>query len=46
MSINFGNLFVSLEIMWEGMAGLFMVCGFIAVLIMLISKFTGKKGEP
>jgi hypothetical protein len=37
------NLYASLEIMWKGMIGLFIVCGFIAVLIMLIAKVMGIK---
>jgi hypothetical protein len=44
MDINFNDLFASLEIMWKGMLGLFMVCGFTMLLTMFISKFiTGKK---
>lgn len=40
MTVNMANVYASLQIMWKGMAGLFLVCGFIAVLIMLIRKFT------
>jgi Mg2+/Co2+ transporter CorB len=29
--------------MWKGMAGLFIVCGAVAVLIMLFSKIMTKK---
>ena len=43
MTVNYVDLFASLEIMWKGMAGLFVVCGFIMVITMLISKFTTKK---
>jgi hypothetical protein len=43
MNVNFSNLFVSLEIMWKGMTGLFAVCGCIALLIMLISKLMANK---
>jgi hypothetical protein len=43
MNINFTNLFASLEIMWKGMAGLFVVCGFIAALTMLVSKIIAVK---
>ena len=44
MDINFSDLFASLEIMWKGMLGLFIVCGFTMLLTMFISKFiTGKK---
>jgi Mg2+/Co2+ transporter CorB len=45
MIVNFASLSASLEIMWKGMAGLFIVCGFIAVMIMLISKIMMKKGK-
>ena len=45
MTINIADLFASLEIMWKGMAGLFIVCGFIMLLTMLISKFTSGKGK-
>jgi hypothetical protein len=34
------NVFASLDIMWRGMLGLFIVCGSIAVIMMLIAKFT------
>jgi hypothetical protein len=37
--INFYN---SLDIMWKGMLGLFVVCGFIMLLIMLVSKIVKK----
>jgi flagellar biogenesis protein FliO len=40
--INFTDLSASLDIMWKGMVGLFAVCTFIMLLIMLISKFMGK----
>ncbi|MDR1251818.1 MAG: hypothetical protein LBK62_06580 [Treponema sp.] len=38
MMINYTELAASLTIMWKGMLGLFMVCGFIMLLIMLISR--------
>ena len=38
MTINFTDLFASLEIMWKGMAGLFAVCGFVMLLTILASK--------
>ena len=41
MAINIGDLLASLEIMWKGMAGLFVVCGFIMLLVMIIAKITG-----
>jgi len=34
--INYAGLFASLDIMWKGMAGLFAICGFILVLVLLI----------
>jgi Mg2+/Co2+ transporter CorB len=45
MTINMTNLSASLEIMWKGMAGLFIVCGLISVLILLISKIMMKLGK-
>jgi len=39
MTINFTDLYASLDIMWKGMAGLFVVCIFIMLLTMLISRF-------
>jgi hypothetical protein len=33
------NVFASLDIMWKGMLGLFIVCGGIAVVMMIIAKF-------
>ena len=42
MTINIADVKVSLEIMWKGMAGLFIVCGFIMLLTMLLSKFMAK----
>jgi hypothetical protein len=41
--IVLANVFASLDIMWKGMLGLFIVCGGIAVLMMLIAKLV-KKG--
>jgi Na+-transporting methylmalonyl-CoA/oxaloacetate decarboxylase gamma subunit len=32
------NFLTSLEIMWKGMAALFVVCGFVMVTIMVIGK--------
>ena len=45
MSINFNDLWASLEIMGKGMAGLFMVCGFVMLIIMLISKIMVVRGK-
>ena len=45
MTVNYTDLFASLEIMWKGMAGLFIVCGFVMLLTMLISKITSAKGK-
>jgi hypothetical protein len=42
MTINYTDLFGSLDIMWKGMVGLFVVCGFIMLLIMFISKVVTK----
>ena len=43
--INYTDLFASLEIMGKGMAGLFLVCGFVMLLIMLISKIVSGAGK-
>jgi hypothetical protein len=32
------NVLASLDMMWKGMLGLFVVCGSIAVIMMIISK--------
>jgi hypothetical protein len=32
------NVLASLAIMWKGMLGLFVVCGVVAVLMMLITR--------
>jgi hypothetical protein len=32
--------------MWQGMLGLFIVCGFISLLIMALNKIAGKAKEP
>ena len=45
MELNINNVTASLEIMWKGMAGLFVVCGFIMLLTMLIAKVTAGKKE-
>lgn len=37
------NVFASLDMMWRGMLGLFVVCGSIAVIMMIIARFI-KKG--
>jgi hypothetical protein len=39
------NALASLGIMWRGMLGLFVVCGGIAAIMMIISKCTGGKGR-
>jgi len=44
MNINVADLWASLEIMGKGMAGLFMVCGFVMLLIMLISRVMAANG--
>jgi NADH:ubiquinone oxidoreductase subunit 6 (subunit J) len=35
-------VFASLNIMWKGMLGLFIVCGGVAVLMMFIAKIVQK----
>jgi hypothetical protein len=38
------NVFDSLDIMWRGMLGFFVVCGGIAVIMMVISKWVTGRG--
>ena len=39
------NVFASLDIMWKGMLGLFIVCGAIALITGIIARLTKlKKG--
>jgi hypothetical protein len=40
------NVFASLDMMWRGMLGLFIVCGSIAVIMMVIKKFTKAGRRP
>jgi hypothetical protein len=37
------NVLASLEIMWKGMAGLFIVCGFVMAMVYLVNALVGKK---
>ena len=37
------NVAASLDIMWKGMAGLFIVCGGIAVIMTVVSKLMKAK---
>jgi hypothetical protein len=39
------NVFDSLDIMWKGMLGLFLVCGIVAVLTIIISKWARTRGK-
>jgi hypothetical protein len=39
------DFLISLEIMWKGMLGLFVVSAFIMLLMMGISKITKTRGE-
>jgi hypothetical protein len=41
--IVLNNVLASLDIMWKGMLGLFVVCGGIAVVMMIIAKCTKGK---
>jgi hypothetical protein len=43
--INFEGFFASLDIMWKGMASLFVVCIFIMLMIMAI-KFFMRRRKP
>ncbi|MDR2159484.1 MAG: hypothetical protein LBP23_05395 [Treponema sp.] len=40
------NVLASLDIMWKGMLGLFVVCGGVAVLMILISKWVKGPSKP
>jgi hypothetical protein len=40
--IVLSDVFASLNIMWKGMLGLFIVCGSVAALMMIIAKITQK----
>ena len=46
MTINYEGLFASLEIMWKGMAGLFLVSIFIMLLVVSIKHFMPKDKPP
>jgi hypothetical protein len=37
------NVLASLSIMWKGMLGLFMVCGIVAVIMLIIIKLVKGK---
>jgi 4-amino-4-deoxy-L-arabinose transferase-like glycosyltransferase len=43
--INYADLSASLEIMWKGMLGLFVVCGCIMLLIMAIKRIVKKESR-
>ncbi|MCL2229899.1 MAG: hypothetical protein FWC01_02285 [Treponema sp.] len=43
--INYVDLMASLEIMWKGMAGIFLVCGFIMLFTMFLLKIVKPKQE-
>jgi hypothetical protein len=45
MDVNTVDLLASLAIMWKGMVGLFVVCGFVMLLIMGLSKLLIKKDK-
>jgi hypothetical protein len=40
------NVFASLDLMWKGMLGLFLVCGLVAVLTIIIAKCLKPKSPP
>jgi len=49
MEINMADLIASLHIMWKGMLALFICCGFIALLTILLNKIfkpKEKKEQP
>jgi hypothetical protein len=37
------NVFDSLDIMWKGMLGLFIVAGIVSVITMILAKITKKR---
>jgi hypothetical protein len=39
------NVFDSLDMMWKGMLGLFLVCGLVALLTIIVAKCTKPKAE-
>ncbi len=39
------NLIASLDVMWKGMVGLFGVCIFIMLLVMLVYRMTSKNRQ-
>ncbi|GHU21601.1 hypothetical protein FACS1894172_07570 [Spirochaetia bacterium] len=39
------NVLGSLDIMWKGMLGLFIICGAIAVMMMIVAKCTKGTAE-
>jgi hypothetical protein len=39
------NIFDSLDMMWKGMLGLFLVCGAIAVLTIIVAKCAKPRAE-
>jgi hypothetical protein len=39
------NVFGSLDMMWKGMLGLFLVCGAVALLTVIIAKFVKPKAD-
>jgi len=44
MNINVADLIASLHVMWKGMLGLFLCCGFIALVTIGLNKiFMPKK---
>lgn len=43
MNINMDNLFASLNLMWQGMLGIFAVMAVIAVIVYLFTKIQKKK---
>jgi hypothetical protein len=40
------DVLASLDIMWKGMLGLFIVCGGIAVIMILIAKWIKRSPSP
>jgi hypothetical protein len=45
IDINYTDLFVSLDIMWKGMVGLFAITIFIILVVMLLSKILIPKNK-
>jgi hypothetical protein len=37
------NVLASLDVMWQGMVGLFVVCGFVMGMVYLVNALVGRR---